>query len=155
MVNVRLSIVAFSLFCFFCSNKSDSSADTGITVAAPTGLKAVTENGSITLSWNGVSGATAYNVYYATTSSVTKNSTKISGISGTTTSVANLTNFTKYYLKVTAVIGTSESELSSLASETPYNYVATCGNGVINTAEDCDDGNSIDTDTCSNRCRIN
>ena len=29
-----------------------------------------------------------------------------------------------------------------------------CGNGRVDEGEDCDDGNSVEKDGCSNRCRI-
>ena len=31
-------------------------------------------------------------------------------------------------------------------------FTETCGNGVVDTGEECDDGNDVDTDSCRNRC---
>jgi len=80
--------------------------------AAPTGLIAVGGTNQATLSWSVVSSATSYNVYYATSSGVTKsNGTKIA--SATSPLVQpGLTAGTTYYYIVTAVNSTGESTAS-------------------------------------------
>lgn len=84
--------------------------------ATPTGLAAVGGTGQVTLSWTSVSNATSYNLYYSTTSGVTKTSgTKIT--SATSPSVqTGLTAGTTYYYIVTAVNSTGESAASAQAS---------------------------------------
>ena len=42
------------------------------TISAPTGVNATAEDGQVTISWNSVSGATSYNIYWATWSGVSK-----------------------------------------------------------------------------------
>jgi cysteine-rich repeat protein len=43
---------------------------------------------------------------------------------------------------------------SAACSRTELAIVARCGNGVRDVGEECDDGNAIDHDGCSNRCRL-
>ena len=87
--------------------------------SAPTGVTATPGNGQVTISWNAVTGATSYNIYWSTTSGVTAaNGTKISGAANPYTHT-NRTNGTPYYYKVTAVGAGGESPLSSEVSATP------------------------------------
>ena len=93
---------------------SDSTAP-----SAPTGVSATAGNGQTTVSWSSVSGATSYNIYWSTSSGVTKSSgTKITGA---TSSYAHtgLTNGTTYYYVVTAVNSYGESSESSQVSAIP------------------------------------
>lgn len=106
--------------------------------AAPTGLTAVGGTGQVTLSWSSVSNATSYNVYYATTSGVTKTSgTKITSL--TTPYVqTGLTAATSYFYVVTAVNSAGESADSAqvsagTASTPPLPTVPAAPSGVIAT----------------------
>ena len=84
--------------------------------AAPTGLTAVGGTGQVTLSWTSVSNATSYNLYFATTSDVTKTSgTKITSVSNPSVQTA-LPAGTTYYYIVTAVNNAGESAASAQAS---------------------------------------
>jgi len=49
------------------------------------------------------------------------------------------------------VIATSEDLGLSLARLT-YGDAASCGNGVVDFGEECDDGNAVDTDACRSNC---
>jgi fibronectin type 3 domain-containing protein len=88
--------------------------------AAPTGVTATPGNTVATIAWTAVTGATSYNVYYATTSGQeqTANGTKITGVTSPY-NVPNLTNGTAYYFVVTAVGTGGESTPSSEVSATP------------------------------------
>jgi len=86
---------------------------------APDGVSAAPGDSQNTVSWNTVSGATSYNIYWQSTSGVTKASgTKIADV---TTPYAHigLTNGTTYYYIVTAANGNGESVASLEASATP------------------------------------
>ena len=84
--------------------------------ATPTGLTAVGGTGQTTLSWTSVSNATSYNLYYATTSGVTKTSgTKITSATSPTVQTG-LAAGTTYFFIVTAVNSTSESAASAQVS---------------------------------------
>lgn len=86
------------------------------TPSAPTGVGATGGANQVTLSWSAVVGATSYNVYWSTTSGVTKaTGTKIAG----TTSPfvhTGLSAGTAYYYIVTAVNGVGESAALAQAS---------------------------------------
>ena len=85
----------------------------------PASLTAVAGNAQVTLTWPASSGATAYNVYWASTSGVTKaNGTLIAGVA-TGYVHAGLTNGAAYYYVVTALLGTAESAPSPQAQATP------------------------------------
>jgi fibronectin type 3 domain-containing protein len=89
---------------------------------APTGVTAVPDNGSVALSWNAVTGATAYRVYRAATSGGSYaliNSPVNSSYMDT-----GLTNGTAYYYVVRAYDGAQESQNSSEAAATPMNVEA-------------------------------
>jgi len=87
-------------------------------VSAPTGLAAVAGNGKVSLNWNGVSGATGYNLRRATSSGgpYTIIATALTGTSYTN---GSLSNGTSYYYVVTAVNGLAESSNSTMASARP------------------------------------
>jgi hypothetical protein len=87
---------------------------------SPSGLTAAPGNGQVALSWSTATNAAAYNVYYATTPGVEKNtSSKISTITSTSSIVTGLTNGVTYYFAVAAINSNSESPLSNEVSATP------------------------------------
>ncbi len=93
--------------------------------AAPAGVIATGGTNQVTLSWNSVSTATEYNVYYATASGVTKaNGTKIANVTSPSV-LANLTASTTYYYIVTAVNSTGESAASIQVAATTLAPVPT------------------------------
>jgi cysteine-rich repeat protein len=50
------------------------------------------------------------------------------------------------------VVGSAADTAEALAKAT-YGVPTTCGNGVVESPEQCDDGNDTDTDACTARCR--
>lgn len=87
--------------------------------AAPGGLTAVAGDAANTVSWNAVSGATVYNIYWRTSAGVTKaNGTKISGATSPHTH-SGLTNGTTYYYVATAENISGEGDISVEASAMP------------------------------------
>jgi uncharacterized delta-60 repeat protein len=92
---------------------------------APSNLSAEAYTLQNTLRWDAVSGAASYNLYWSTSSGVTKsNGTKIAGVTSPYTHKAAgspLTNGQTYYYVVTAVdSSTNESADSSQAAATPH-----------------------------------
>ncbi len=80
---------------------------------APDGVSAIGGSGQVSVSWNAVSNATAYNLYYATTPGVTTTSgTKIS-TAGSPYVQAGLAAGTTYYFIVSAVNSAGESSTSA------------------------------------------
>lgn len=106
------------------AGESVESLQTGATPAttipaAPTGVAAVPANAQNSISWNASFGATSYNVYWSTTSGITKlNGTKITGATSPYVHTL-LTNGTPIYYVVTAVNTAGESVDSAQANATP------------------------------------
>ena len=87
--------------------------------APPIGVTATPGDGQVIVSWTAAAGATSYNIYWSTTSGVTKtNGTKITGVSSPYTHTSR-TNGTIYYYIVTALNSWGESGESSQVSATP------------------------------------
>ena len=87
--------------------------------AAPTGVGAVAADAQNSISWNASFGATSYNVYWSTTTGVTKvNGTKITGATSPYVHTP-LSNLTTYYYVVTAVNSAGESVDSAQVNATP------------------------------------
>ncbi len=91
----------------------------GPQLSAPTGLLAAPGNGSVSLTWTVVSGATSYNVYRATSTGTLGTKTKIGFPTGGAYLDSAVTNGTTYYYQVTAVNDAGESGGSSEVSATP------------------------------------
>ncbi|MCZ6692025.1 MAG: hypothetical protein O7H41_20760 [Planctomycetota bacterium] len=104
---------------FACSDSSDKKP---VSVPdAPTNLAATPASLEVTLSWNPVPAATSYNLYWSTSSGVTKaTGTKVSDVM-TGYLHTGLTNGITHYYVVTAVQGGGESVESTEASATPEN----------------------------------
>jgi sulfatase modifying factor 1 len=90
-------------------------------LAAPADITADAGRERVTLTWSPVPGATSYNIYYASASTVSKKSgTKIANLSSGPHTVRPLSNKTPYYFRVTAVNANGESGESSWAMATPF-----------------------------------
>jgi sulfatase modifying factor 1 len=86
----------------------------------PGGVSAQEANGSVTVRWSLSTDAASHNIYYATSSSVSKESgTKVAAIPGRSYTVRRLKNKTPYYFVVTAVNATGESSESPWVMATP------------------------------------
>lgn len=91
---------------------------TGTAPSAPTGVTATAEDKQVMISWTAVS-AMSYNIFWSTTSGVTKsNGTQITGATSPYIHTT-LTNGTTYYYVITAVNSYGESVESSQVSATP------------------------------------
>lgn len=114
-----LSLLLFLASCGGGGGGSSSSGGGGGIPSVPGGVSASAGNEQVTVSWGAVSGATSYNIYWATSSGVLKSTdTKITGAASPHTHIG-LTNGTTYYYVVTAVNAAGESAESSEASATP------------------------------------
>jgi hypothetical protein len=86
--------------------------------SAPTGVSATGGANQVTVSWSLVTGASSYNIYWSTTSGVTKTSgTKIAGTTSPYVHAGLPAGATRYYI-VTAVNGVGESDSSAEATAT-------------------------------------
>ena len=125
------------------SSESTEVSATPIPIPAkPAGVSATPGDGQVTISWTPVAGATSYNIYYSTTSPVTKTSgIKVENVT-TPQVITGLTNGVTYYFVVTAVNIAGESVESSekfatpavgvLPPASPNGVVATAGAGQVN-----------------------
>ncbi|MCZ6691250.1 MAG: hypothetical protein O7H41_16815 [Planctomycetota bacterium] len=101
---------------------ADSAEAYALPLAAPTGLAATAAPGEVTLSWNPVTGAAGYNVYWSTSPGVTRFTGNRLTPPGSPLVHGGLTNGTTYYYVVTAtttVAAGSESTESSEVSAIP------------------------------------
>lgn len=92
---------------------------------APTDVNAIGGTNQVTITWDDVSGATSYNVYWSTTTGVTTaNGTKITGVSSPYVQTGLAAGTTYFYI-VTAVNSAGESVPSAQVSATTSSTVPT------------------------------
>lgn len=111
-------LFGLTLFLSGCSGGGGASQVVEGPPAAPTGVTfAFTGSNELTLSWNGVGGASSYNVYWATAPGANKSSANWKkGITSTSFVHTGLTNGGTYYYVVTAVNSFGESSASGEVS---------------------------------------
>jgi fibronectin type 3 domain-containing protein len=102
----------------------------------PSSLEATATTGQISLTWTAVTGATSYNLYYATTTGVTPSAGTKINVAATSYVHKSLTNGTTYYYVLTAVGRGGESTASAEVSATPVavpsGLTATAAAGQVN-----------------------
>ena len=86
------------------------------TLSAPDNLSASGANNTITLTWNSVSGATSYTLYWDNVSGIDNSDTAITSITNDNYTHSSLANGSIYYYKVAAVNSSGTGTLSSVAS---------------------------------------
>lgn len=103
------------------------SATTGSSpLSAPTGVTAVVGGSTVYLSWSSVGSATAYDIYYSTTSGGEGAVPEFSGITATNDTLMSLTNGSAYYFQVAAVDADGEGTYSTEVAATPNVHI-NCG----------------------------
>ena len=93
------------------------------TLPAPDNLSASGANNTITLTWNSVSGATSYTLYWDNVSGIDNSDTPITSITNDNYTHSSLDNGSIYYYKVAAVNSSGTGTLSSVASALLSSYV--------------------------------
>ena len=83
---------------------------------APDNLSASGANNTITLTWNSVSGATSFSLYWDNVSGIDNSDTAITSITNDNYTHNNMDNGSTYYYKVAAVNSSGTGTLSSVAS---------------------------------------
>jgi hypothetical protein len=135
---------AFAVSAINSMGESDlSSLDTLIPHAAliaPVISATTAADGSVTLAWAPVNGATSYNVYYAAGTAATASDAKIVATTSPKT-ITGLSNGTQYAFAVSATGASTESSLSAISTATPQaslvtpasplNVTALAGNGIV------------------------
>ncbi|MBD5407725.1 MAG: fibronectin type III domain-containing protein [Treponema sp.] len=113
---ILFSLAALVSVCVFVSCNADSSEGGGL--SAPQNVTAeATSSASIKVSWNPVSNATGYEVYYSEYSSISYASL-LDNTTSTSTTATGLKANTKYYFWVKAANSTTTSDYSSYAYAT-------------------------------------
>lgn len=104
---------------------SSAVSSANATLAAPQNIAILPGNGAVTLSWNPVTGAAGYRIYYASEANILINSissfqdgTRLDNASSPHV-INNLRNGDTYYFVVTAINGNQESLASSEVNATP------------------------------------
>jgi subtilisin family serine protease/fibronectin type 3 domain-containing protein len=103
--------------------------------AAPTGLVASGDVGSVFLNWNGVAGADSYRVKRSTTPGGPY-TTIASGVTATSHVDSSVSAGITYFYVVSAVNGLGESGNSNEASATPFEAIPTAPAGLVATPGD-------------------
>ena len=85
---------------------------------APQNVALIVDDGEVTISWDSITGATSYNIYWNTTGSVTTSDSQIATVTSPYVHTG-LSNGTTYYYVVTAINSTGEGALSSEVSAIP------------------------------------
>ena len=83
---------------------------------APDNLSAIGANNTIILTWNSVSGATSYTLYWDNVSGIDSSDTAITSITNDNYTHSNMDNGSTYYYKLAAVNSSGTGTLSSVAS---------------------------------------
>ena len=83
---------------------------------APDNLSSSGANNTITLTWNSVSGAMSYTLYWDIASGIDSSDTAITSITNDNYTHSNMDNGSTYYYKVAAVNSSGTGTLSSVAS---------------------------------------
>jgi len=106
-----------------CGDDTPSPVSLPSTLSAPTGVIAVAGNGSVSLSWDVVAGATAYRIYWDTAGSVDASDSVIT-VTLPELAHSSLTNGTNYYYRVNASNTAGESALSAQVTAMPTGAAA-------------------------------
>ncbi|HAK59003.1 MAG TPA: serine protease [Nitrospiraceae bacterium] len=111
-----LGVFVLAMFLAGCS----SGGGAPLPPEAPAAPSLTAHDGYIAVSWTAVSGASSYNIYWSTTTGVTKaTGSKISNVTAPPLDHGGLVNGTPYFYVVTAANAGGESAESPEASQTP------------------------------------
>ena len=115
---ILISFFTFAIIsCAIVTGESDDTTTaTTATLSAPDNLSASGANNTITLTWNSVSGATSYTLYWDNVSGIDNSDTAITSITNDNYTHNNMDNGSTYYYKVAAVNSSGTGSLSSVVS---------------------------------------
>ncbi|MCY1054748.1 DUF4215 domain-containing protein [Nannocystis sp. SCPEA4] len=153
MIGARVFVVLLVLpaaACFSPSGGPAGATESTSTSTSPTpSTSTLTEGGPTTSTATTAPGPTSTSDGTSTSTSTT---TPVDPTS-TTTLDATTTTTTTTGDETTDSDATSTST-SSTTSSTSTGLASECGNGMVELGEVCDDGNDIDTDTCTSACKL-
>lgn len=141
--------------CKSSSDSADSSSTPSTAPATPSNVAATAGNTQVTLTWDAVSGAASYSVYFATSSGVTTaNGTRLTA-AGSPYTHTGLTNGTTYHYVVVAVNAAGQSSPSPEVSATPAGTPTVTGCADDSAAYPIDDTTTYSTTTLSTPAAVN
>lgn len=112
----------------------------------PTNLAAIAGNGSVTLTWDSVVGATGYILHWGLTEEMGKDSGRIQEVESPYLD-NDVSNGTRFYYAVSSVMGETESSMSEAVSALPDLGATTPGAPGNATAESTDEGIQVSWST--------
>lgn len=125
---VPFLLVAICLFNACYGSDGSGSSNPGTSVEKPdevTGITAEPGNGEVVVSWNSVSEAESYTLYFSIDAAVdVLTATQITGLTGTSYTHGTLDNLKTYHYAIIAVNPAGQSELSSEVSAMPQTGIA-------------------------------
>ena len=116
IIGIVLAIVVAGVLIFSPKDNKEIEKTADTSLPAPSGVLAAPGVQQITLTWQAVPGATSYNIYWSTTSPVTKADGKKIPCADTRYVHTGLTGDTAYYYIVSAVNAANESQPSMEAA---------------------------------------
>jgi formylglycine-generating enzyme required for sulfatase activity len=126
---LKMACSFFILFLIACFRENAAVATSGPAALSdikpgppliPTGVSAAEGNRSVKVAWKPVTGAVSYNIYYATSPSVSRtNGARLARLRGESYKVRRLNNKIPYFFVVTAVNADGESPESPAVMATP------------------------------------
>jgi cysteine-rich repeat protein len=106
---------------------------------------------TVSLTWNastdtGGSGLAGYKIY--------RNGSFLKQVTGTSTTDSGLPESTTFSYQASAIDNAGNESAKSNTAVTNTPSCVFCGNGIVESNEECDDGNSVNGDGCENDCTL-
>jgi len=146
MIAARALVLLFALLGPACFSPQGATSETSEPMTNSTSTSTSTSTSSPATDTAPTTSTATSTPDTSTTSTTTSTSTTEAVSATTESTTVDATTTT------TTTDGTIEPDTTSTSSSTSTGPTGECGNAVIDIGEECDDGNDIDADTCTNAC---